>query len=120
MSAALSIALIAGFGAAGALVRLFLNHIASSSHRSVLYATVTANALGSLGAGLVLAADWGAWSWLLATGLFGATSTLSTLAVDVAELLRRGGWSWLRLVAWHTGAGLASFGIGSVIGGVLG
>ena len=118
MNSVLSIVAIAGLGAAGALVRLGLLHLFTRSMWRSEYATVVANILGSAGAGFVVAADWGIWSWLLAAGLFGAITTLSTLAVDVAEELRaqlRKGWS---LLAWHILGGLAGFLVGYLIASV--
>jgi fluoride ion exporter CrcB/FEX len=118
MNSVVSIVTIAGSGAAGALIRLGLLHLFNRSMWRSEYATVTANILGSAGAGFVIAADWGIWSWLLTAGLFGAITTLSTLAVDVAEALRaqlRQGWS---LLGWHILGGLAGFLVGYLIASV--
>jgi fluoride ion exporter CrcB/FEX len=118
MSSALSIVTIAGLGAAGALLRLALLHVFDRATWRSEHATVVANIVGSAGAGFVIAADWGVWSWLLAAGLFGAMTTLSTLAVDVAEALRNrlgDGWS---LLAWHILGGLAGFLVGYLIASV--
>jgi len=118
VNSALSIVAIAGLGATGALIRLALLHLFDRSMWRSEYATVVANILGSAGAGFVIAADWGIWSWLLVAGLFGSITTLSSLAVDVAEALRsrlRDGWS---LLAWHILGGLAGFLVGYLIASV--
>ena len=109
---------IAMLGAAGALVRAGLLQWFARASWPTTYSTVFANIVGSLGAGLVVGADWGVWSWWLAAGLFGAVTTFSTVAVDVAEKLRRhdkGGWA---LLMWHVLGGLAGFLVGYQIAAV--
>ena len=118
MNSVVSIVAIAGLGAAGALVRLGLLHLFTRSTWRSEYATVVANIIGTAGAGFVIAGDWGIWSWILAAGLFGAITTLSTLAVDVAEAFRgrmQEGWS---LLAWHIFGGLAGFLVGYLVASV--
>lgn len=111
MSLSTQILLIAFAGSAGALIRLVLTELASRRGAPTLGA-VAANTLGSLGAGIVLAMPFGVWSWILAVGLFGATSTLSTLAVDVAEQWRQSPQRGLRLALFHVGGGVGGFALG--------
>jgi fluoride ion exporter CrcB/FEX len=118
MTPVVSALVIASLGAAGALVRAGLSQWFARSNWSTTYSTVVANIVGSLGAGLVVGADWGVWSWWLAAGLFGAVTTFSTVALDVAEKLRgrhKGGWT---LLMWHVVGGLAGFLVGYQIAAV--
>jgi len=118
MTPAVSALVIASLGAAGALVRAGLLHWFARASWSTNYSTVVANIVGSLGAGLVLGADWGVWSWWLAAGLFGALTTFSTVAVDVAEALRgRRKRAWV-LLLWHVLGGLMGFLMGYQIAAV--
>lgn len=119
MSAGLTLVAIAALGAAGALTRLGLLFFASKLSWRSEYATVTANIIGSAGAGFVIAADWGLWSWLLTAGLFGAMTTLSTLAADVAERLRSSQRKGLALLAWHVVGGLTAFLAGYLVAGLV-
>ena len=119
MTPVVSTLFIAMLGAAGALVRAGLLQWFARSNWSTTYSTVVANIVGSLGAGLVIGADWGVWSWWLAAGLFGAVTTFSTVAVDVAEKLRgehKGGWV---LLMWHVLGGLMGFLMGYQIAAVV-
>ena len=119
MTPVLSTLVIAMLGAAGALLRAGLLHWFARATWPTTYSTVVANIVGSLGAGLVMGADWGVWSWWLTAGLFGALTTFSTVAVDVAEKLRgkhKGGWA---LVTWHVLGGLMGFLMGYQIAAVV-
>ena len=118
MTSLMSVAAIGVLGAAGALVRYGLVLWFRAAHWPSTYSTVLANIIGSAGAGLVIAADGGMWSWWLAAGLFGAITTLSTVAVDVAEELRLRRKSWWALVLWHVLGGLVGFLVGFQIGAV--
>lgn len=116
MSTGLTILIVALLGAVGALVRYGIHEGFSRTGRSVRIATIWANALGSLGLGFVVGADWGPWSLLIAAGLFGALSTLSTLAVDVAELLKISLRRAVGVLLGHILGGLVAFGVGLAIG----
>ena len=119
MTPVVSALVIASLGAVGALVRAGLLHWFARATWPTIYSTVVANIVGSLGAGLVMGADWGVWSWWLTAGLFGALTTFSTVAVDVAEKLRgehKGGWV---LLMWHVLGGLMGFLMGYQIAAVV-
>jgi fluoride ion exporter CrcB/FEX len=119
MTPVVSTLVIALLGAVGALVRAGLLQWFARATWPTTYSTVVANIVGSLGAGLVMGADWGVWSWWLAAGLFGAVTTFSTIAVDVAEKLRgehKGGWA---LLLWHVLGGLMGFLMGYQIAAVV-
>lgn len=75
---------------------------------------VVVNTLGAFGAGVGIIANWGVWASLLAAGLWGSLTTMSTLAVDVVERgLDRGWRPAALLLALHVIGG----GVG-VLGGV--
>jgi len=116
VSAGLTILVVGALGALGALIRYAIHEGFSRAKRSVRVATVWSNALGSLGLGIVVGADWGPWSLIVGAGLFGALSTLSTLAVDVAELLKIDRRQALRVLAGHVFGGLLAFGLGFAVG----
>ena len=116
MTIGMTILTVALLGAVGALVRYAIHEGFSRAGRSVRIATVWSNVLGSLGLGFVIGGDWGPWSVLIAAGLFGALSTLSTLAVDVAELLKTDRRQALRVLSGHIFGGLVAFGLGFALG----
>ncbi len=116
MSAAMTILIVGALGAVGALIRYGIHEGFHRAKRSVRVATVWSNALGSLGLGIIVGADWGPWSLIVGAGLFGALSTLSTLAVDVAELLTIDRRQALRVVSGHVIGGLLAFGVGFALG----
>lgn len=119
MSVGVEIAAIAVLGALGALIRLAIHEGMRLAHRSVYLATVWSNALGSFGLGLVITADWGPWAVVVGAGLFGAITTLSTLAVDMAELLKTNRQEAIVILSGHVLGALLAFGIGAAIGGLF-
>lgn len=84
------IAIVAALGAVGALLRWGLTAWVTNYPRALM--VVAVNSLGSFGAGIGIGADWGLWASLLAAGLWGSLTTLSTLAVDVVERAVGAGW----------------------------
>ncbi len=114
----IDMALIAALGAAGALVRWAVTSWVTNWNRALM--VVLVNTLGAFGAGLTWSADWGAWATLLAGGLWGSLTTLSTLAVDVVETSRRHTRRRaLVLLALHVIAGLVAVWLGVSLGGVI-
>ena len=110
--------IIAGLGAAGALLRWAMTGWARSDTRALL--VVVVNSLGAVGAGLSVTAGWGVWATLLAAGLWGSLSTLSTLAVDVVEHSeRRGALRGMWLLALHLIGGLVGVSLGLWWGGLI-
>lgn len=116
MSAGTTILVVGALGAIGALIRFALHEGFSRAKKSVRVATVWANTLGSLGLGVIVGADWGPWSLIVGAGLFGALSTLSTLAVDVAELIKTDRRQALIVLSGHVFGGLIAFGLGFALG----
>ena len=116
MSVGMTILVVGLLGAAGALIRYGIHEAFSRAKRSVRVATVWSNVLGSLGLGVIVGADWGPWSLIVGAGLFGALSTLSTLAVDVAELLKTDRSQAIPVLSGHVLGGLAAFGLGFALG----
>lgn len=120
MSTLWQVGAISVLGAAGALIRWGLIVVTTSAGSHSRVATVVANILGSFGAGVVLVADWGIWSWLLAAGLFGSVTTLSTLAADVAERFRDSPARATSLAGVHVLGGFAAVLAGVAVGSVVG
>ena len=112
------VAIIAGLGAAGALVRWAVTAWATSDAKALI--VVAVNTLGSLGAGVSISANWGPWATLLAVGLWGSLTTLSTLAVDVVERSEhRGVRRGLGLLLLHLIGGVLGVSIGLWWGGLI-
>ena len=116
MSMGLTTLVVGALGALGALIRYAIHEGFSRAKRSVRVATVWSNSLGSLGLGIIVGADWGPWSLIVGAGLFGALSTLSTLAVDVAELVKIDRKQALRVLLGHVVGGVVAFGVGFALG----
>ena len=110
--------LIAALGAAGALLRWALTAWVTTDSRALM--VVAVNTLGAIGAGVGVSADWGLWATLLAAGLWGSLTTLSTLAVDVADAgVRKGVRTGVWLVALHLIGGVLGVWAGVSLGGLL-
>lgn len=109
--------IIAGLGAAGAVLRWGLTAWVTSYRRALM--VVVVNSLGALGAGVGLAGVFGLWGGILAAGLWGSVTTLSTLAVDVVEhSVSRGLRPGLVLMALHIVGGLGGVWLGLALGGL--
>ena len=111
------ILVVASLGALGALIRWGLWLLSSEAGRP--WAIVLANTLGGLLAGMAIAGAFGSWGPVLAAGLFGAITTLSTLAVDTVEQGLRGTAAAARLLAGHVLGGIGGVSLGVVLGSVL-
>ena len=112
------ILVVAGLGALGALIRWGLWLLSSEAGRP--WAIVLANTLGGLLAGLAMAGAFGSWGPVFAAGLFGAITTLSTLAVDAVEQGQRGVGAAARLLSGHVLGGVGGVSLGVVLGSVVG
>ncbi len=113
----MEVAMVAGLGACGALVRWGL--ILAVSEHARGWAVVGANTLGSVLAGFGITGVFGPWGVVLAVGLFGAITTLSTLAVDSVEAWTRSKLSGVWLLAGHIAGGLGGVALGVVVGAVF-
>ena len=108
---------VAGLGVLGALIRWVL--LLAVSEKRKAWAIVVANTLGSLLAGVAISGVFGAWGVLLAVGLSGAITTLSTLAVDSVEAWTRSRPAGVWLLAGHIGGGLGGVVLGMLMGSAL-
>ena len=113
----MEVALVAGLGACGALIRWGV--ILAVSERARGWAVVGAKTLGSVLAGLGIAGVFGPWGVVLAVGLFGAITTLSTLAVDSVEAWTKTRLSGVWLLGGHLVGGLGGVALGVLVGSVI-
>ncbi len=110
-------------GAAGALARYALNvGFVRAGWGGLPVATLVANVLGCLLAGLILVwietrVDAAFWRNLLVVGFLGALTTFSVLGIELWQLLRAERWLWAALMlASHTVLGVAAVALGWRIG----
>ena len=75
---------VAALGAVGALIRFGVANLRSRGGRRPTWAIVTVNLVGALMAGFLAGLDHPV-AWLLAVGFAGSLTTLSTVAVWMAE-----------------------------------
>ena len=113
----MEVAVVAGLGACGALVRWGLMLAVSEQARG--WAVVAANTLGSVLAGLGIAGLFGPWGVVLGAGLFGAITTLSTLAVDSVEAWSKSALSGVWLLTGHLAGGVGGVAVGVLVGSVF-
>lgn len=106
-------------GAAGSLARVGVDQLSDRMVASAALPTATflVNVSGALALGLLLArTEDPRWRALVGTGLLGAWTTFSTLAIEVDALLRTDVALGLAYVAATLGAGLAAARVGRLTG----
>lgn len=115
MSGELDWLIIAALGAAGALARWLLTAWGQETTRVRMILIV--NTVGSLAAGIGITGVFGSWGWLLAAGLWGSLTTLSTFAVDVVETASRTTLQKaVRLASYHLLGGVWGIWLGLWLG----
>ncbi len=121
-----SLALVACGGAVGAVLRAVLSIIAVQVHMKAVFATLAANVIGCLVAGVLL----GATKWandpqhglrfLVMVGVLGGLTTFSAFSVETVTLIKQGEtYAAFGNVAANLCLGFGAVWLGMTLGGVI-
>ena len=121
-----SLLLVACGGALGAVMRALLAIAATQLHMKVVFATLAANVIGCLAAGLLLGATkWAtepqhALRFLIMVGVLGGLTTFSAFSVETVTLVKQGeNYAAFGNVAANLCLGFGAVWLGLSVGGMF-
>lgn len=121
-----SLLLVACGGALGAVMRALLAIAATQLHMKAVFATLAANVIGCLAAGLLLGATkWAtepqhSLRFLIMVGVLGGLTTFSAFSVETVTLVKQGeNYAAFGNIAANLCLGFGAVWLGMVVGGAI-